>query len=131
MTTPLFDMIEKLFDHDKIGSYTYKLFVSDSVSPHNGEEDGITLMHAPSHEDGPATYEALSRKRLHELTSRCAEMRKALAKQRSAAARKFAQERRAGDSKGTLLAPASEWCVRVVFPNRLYNQWIVSSVVFC
>ncbi|KER23957.1 hypothetical protein T265_14518, partial [Opisthorchis viverrini] len=62
-------------------------------------------MQAPSGEDGPAHYEAISRRRYLEMTSKCAELRKTMAKQRAATARKFLQEQRAGDAKGSLIGP--------------------------
>ncbi|VDP73929.1 unnamed protein product [Echinostoma caproni] len=65
----------------------------------------ITLMHAPSGEDGPTHFEAVSRKRYQNMASRCAQLRNALAKQRAATARKFMQDRRAGDTKGSLIGP--------------------------
>ncbi|KAF6772618.1 hypothetical protein AHF37_08307 [Paragonimus kellicotti] len=64
-------------------------------------------MTAASGEDGPAHYEAVSRRRYLQLTSRCAELREAMAKQRAATARKFTQDRRAGDMKGQLIGPGS------------------------
>ncbi|KAA0195997.1 Radial spoke head protein 3 [Fasciolopsis buskii] len=65
----------------------------------------ITLMHAPSGEDGPAHFEAVSRKRYKAMTTRCADLRTTLAKQRAATARKFMQDRRAGDTKNLLIGP--------------------------
>ncbi|KAF7250703.1 hypothetical protein EG68_09184 [Paragonimus skrjabini miyazakii] len=64
-------------------------------------------MTAASGEDGPAHYEAVSRRRYLQLTSRCAELRETMAKQRAATARKFTQDRRAGDMKGQLIGPGS------------------------
>ncbi|KAA3672758.1 uncharacterized protein DEA37_0008074, partial [Paragonimus westermani] len=66
-----------------------------------------TLMTAASGEDGPAHYEAVSRRRHLQLTSRCAELREAMANQRAATARKFTRDRRAGDMKGQLIGPGS------------------------
>ncbi|TPP67460.1 Flagellar radial spoke protein 3 [Fasciola gigantica] len=76
------------------------LILSNLIRP-----EQITLMHAPSGEDGPAHFEAVSRKRYKAMTSRCAGLRNALAKQRAATARKFMQDRRAGDTKNLLIGP--------------------------
>lgn len=69
----------------------------------------ITLMHAPSGEDGPAHFEAVSRKRYKAMTTRCADLRTTLAKQRAATARKFMQDRRAGDTKNLLIGPGCKF----------------------
>ncbi|KAF5401286.1 Flagellar radial spoke protein 3 [Paragonimus heterotremus] len=88
------------------GAYVYDSLPSRTPNTPN-EPEQITLMTAASGEDGPTHYEAVSRRRYLQLTSRCAELREAMAKQRAATARKFTQDRRAGDIKGQLIGPGS------------------------
>ncbi|TGZ73895.1 hypothetical protein CRM22_001257 [Opisthorchis felineus] len=86
------------------GAYVYDSL--PSTAPNRAAGSGvITLMQAPSGEDGPSHYESISRRRYLEMTSKCAELRKTMAKQRTATARKFLQEQRAGDTKGFLIGP--------------------------
>ncbi|CAL8084896.1 unnamed protein product [Calicophoron daubneyi] len=84
------------------GAYVYDSLPSKTPTQ---RAEPITLMQAPSDEDGPAHFEAMSRRRFLDVTSRCAELRNTLAKQRAATARKFAEERRSGDYKSTLIGP--------------------------
>ncbi|KAF8565872.1 hypothetical protein P879_04667 [Paragonimus westermani] len=88
------------------GAYVYDSLPSRIANTPN-EPEQTTLMTAASGEDGPAHYEAVSRRRYLQLTSRCTEIREAMAKRRAATAQKFTEDRLAGDMKGQLIGPGS------------------------
>ncbi|CAH8644858.1 unnamed protein product [Dicrocoelium dendriticum] len=86
------------------GAFVYDSLPSKTPGGSEGPRQ-ITLMHADSDDDGPKHFEAITRRRYDQLNAKCAELRNTLARQRAATARKFMQDRRAGDSKNTLIGP--------------------------